>query len=278
MIIVSVIIPTYKPQDYLWKCLQSLNKQTFPHSDFELILILNGDKEPYYSAIQGFINEVFDETCHVVCLYSEWGNVSNARNIGLEHAKGEYITFIDDDDFVSQTYLQELFNVSDLNTIGLSYPYAFNDGEVCQLKNYYITKEYDCCASRGLQDYLIPKKFFSGPCMKLIHRSIIDDRRFDTRFQNGEDSLFMFLISDRMKYVNFTSKDAIYYRRFRKYSATMSNKTFSDVLKNRLKLMLEYSKIYFSNRNNYRVCRYLVALLGSFHALLVEFPKSIKNK
>ena len=54
---ISVIIPTYKPQDYLWECLKSLVAQTFPKEDFEVILVLNGCCEPWKSNIQQYIDD-----------------------------------------------------------------------------------------------------------------------------------------------------------------------------------------------------------------------------
>ena len=52
---ISVIIPTYKPQNYLWECLESLVRQTFPGQHFEIILVLNGCTEPWKSQIEEFI-------------------------------------------------------------------------------------------------------------------------------------------------------------------------------------------------------------------------------
>ena len=48
---ISVIVPTYKPQAYLWKCLDSIYNQTFPKKDYELLLVLNGCNEPYHTQI-----------------------------------------------------------------------------------------------------------------------------------------------------------------------------------------------------------------------------------
>ena len=55
---ISVIIPTYKPKEYIWECLDSLKSQTFDKKEFEIILILNGCKEPYYSEIDKYIMEL----------------------------------------------------------------------------------------------------------------------------------------------------------------------------------------------------------------------------
>ena len=269
---ISVIIPTYKPQDYLWVCLSSLKNQTLSKNKYEIIIVLNGEKEPYYSQIQYYIRTNFASSYNVLLIYSDWGNVSNARNIGLDCAQGEFIAFVDDDDNVSPTYLEELLKVSDEYTIGLSYPYAFNDNSPEIQAKYSITEEYNKCAPRGRQDYIFPKKFFSGPCMKLIHRSIIDGRRFDTRFRNGEDSIFMFLISDKMKYVDFTTKGAIYYRRYRENSATSAlNNNF--VFSNCWKMFVEYNRIFLRHPCRYNFRRYVYALLGLGHIMLNKIMK-----
>ena len=97
------------------------------HHQFEVLLILNGEKEPYYSKIKKYFTENHDITGNFHLLYSEFGNVSNARNIGIDNAKGEYITFIDDDDYVSESYLEELLTISTKTTIGFAHPCAFDD-------------------------------------------------------------------------------------------------------------------------------------------------------
>lgn len=104
---ISVIIPTYKPQDYLWECLDSLVAQTFPKEDFEVILVLNGCHEPWNSTIREYIDTRM-QGMNVNYMHTNQGGVSNARNIALDKVKGEYITFIDDDDLISPTYLEVL--------------------------------------------------------------------------------------------------------------------------------------------------------------------------
>ena len=94
---ISVIIPTYKPQDYIWECLDSLIKQTFSCDDFEIILVLNGCNNPWQENIEKYVEKNM-RGMNVQFFISEMAGVSNARNLGLDNAKGEYVTFIDDDD------------------------------------------------------------------------------------------------------------------------------------------------------------------------------------
>ena len=82
MIHISVIIPTYKPQAYLWECLDSMVAQTFPKEEFEVILVLNGCSEPWRSEIEDYIARKM-QGMHIQFLHTEQGGVSNARNMRI---------------------------------------------------------------------------------------------------------------------------------------------------------------------------------------------------
>lgn len=263
---ISVIIPTYRPQAYIWECLLSLATQTLPKNLYEIIIVLNGCNEPFHSQIQQYIIDYLPAH-QVQLIQTDTGGVSNARNLGLDAAKGDYITFIDDDDYISPTYLEEFCTLADENTIVLAYPYAFNDGEPNIQLPYRITNAYDYCIKYNCQTIASKaRKFFSGPCMKLIPVSCIQDRRFDTRFRNGEDSLFMFLISDKFKILTFTSKNAIYYRRYRMGSASFSLNFFQR-LKNFIRLSIAYTCIYFSDIKQYNFNFYITRMMGSIRSI-----------
>lgn len=263
---ISVIVPTYKPQGYLWECLDSIYNQTFSKSDYELVLVLNGCNEPFHSQIKDWLGKHSD--LQVQFFQTDEGGVSNARNIALDNANGEYITFIDDDDLISPSYLQELYDNVAPDTVSLCYPYAFNDGEIEKQLPYGITGAYDYymehkCTSLSSK----VRKYFSGPCMKLIPMSFIQGRRYDVRFKNGEDSLFMFLISDKLHKISFTSKNAVYYRRYRIGSATMSKKNIWGIVNNQLRMIKEYSLIYFSHPIEYSLNFYLTRIMGAVRGI-----------
>lgn len=266
---ISVIIPTYKPKEYIWECLESLARQTFSREDFEVILVLNGCTDPWKQEIEKYIAaELVD--VNVNFIHTEQGGVSNARNIALDNARGEYITFIDDDDFVSPCYLQELYDNVNSSTVSLCYPYAFNDGEKDIQLSYTITDAYNHCVRNNKMTLSTKaRKFFSGPCMKLIPKSFIQDRRFDVRFKNGEDSIFMFLISDKIKRVSFTSMEAVYYRRYRENSAIAAKRKFLYNIQNELLKIFEYSRIFFSNTGKYSAEFYLSRVLAAIKSIFV---------
>lgn len=259
MIAVSVVVPTYKPKEYLWECLDSLYAQTLSKEQFEVIIVLNGCNEPYASQIEEYMASHSEMQFRFH--QTDAPGVSNARNIALDMKTGEYVTFIDDDDYVSPTFLEGLLKVAGKETVALCNTVAFVDnGSV--VEDYRISKEYQKWSVAGKQKFWKPKKYYSGPCMKLIHSEIVKDRRFDRRFKNGEDSLYMFLLSDKMKYCDFTSADSIYYRRIREGSALTASKPLSYKLKNAFKLFCSYTAILIQGFPHYNCWFYLTRIMG----------------
>lgn len=83
---ISIIVPTYKPQAYLWECLDSIYNQTFPKSEYELVLVLNGCCEPYNTQIKEWLSKHPD--LQVQYFQTDEAGVSNARNMALDVARG----------------------------------------------------------------------------------------------------------------------------------------------------------------------------------------------
>ena len=267
---ISVIIPSYKPQDYLWECLGSMKNQTFPHDEFEVILVLNGTREPFFTNIEMYIKDTLHGNTNIKLFYLEQGNVSIARNIALDHAVGDYITFVDDDDYVSPIYLEELYKHATPNVISLCYPLSFVDGTDF-FKPFLITLDYVKNIGLGPCHFTKARRFFSGPVYKLIHRDVIGNRRFNKNFRNGEDSIFMFEISDKFHKVDFTSQKAVYYRRVRNGSALLRKKSTIEIVLNCMRMMFEYSAIFIRHPFRYSLSFYFTRLLGVIHGVIEQF-------
>ena len=266
---VSVIIPTYKPQDYLWTCLDSLKSQTFPKEDFELIIILNGCNEPYYSLIKNYIASDLREI-NTILIQTDTGGVSNARNIGIERARGEYITFIDDDDYVSASYLKSLFDSSAEGHVSISNLLNFNDGENVFFKSS-ISANYDRIKDKDLCSIEEARSYFSGPVAKLFHRDVIGNRRFNLRFTIGEDTLFNFTVSNKIRKVKPTSPDAIYYRRVRPNSANFRRQSLFSLIKTMSKSIFEYTKLMLLHPFQYNFYFYISRCGGAIFGVYSSY-------
>ncbi|MDR2407966.1 MAG: glycosyltransferase [Bacteroidales bacterium] len=265
---ISIIIPTHHPQEYIYECLLSIKNQILTKELFEILIILNGEKEPYYRNIKKYIyTEFFDY--NISLFYTKIKGVSNARNIGLEHSKGRYITFIDDDDVVSSHYLLMMYNVAKRDILPLTYIKVF-DNDIATAKDYYFTNIYNKRMHRRLS-LLNVRSYFSFSYCKMIDKDIIGGRRFNTNFQNGEDGLFMFLISDKIKDIEFTGKEAVYYRRIRNGSLVTKKRSIMSVIKNSYFLIITYSKIYLKTPYKYHFFFYFTRVLATFKSLCLYF-------
>ena len=101
---ISVIVPVYNVEKYLSKCLESVLNQTF--KDFELIIVNDGSTDNS----QGIIDKYSSIDSRVISLLKKNGGQGSARNYGLQYANGEFITFIDSDDWVELTMFEEMYN------------------------------------------------------------------------------------------------------------------------------------------------------------------------
>jgi len=264
---ISIILPTYRPEGYLWECLESIDKQTLDHSLFEVLLVLNGEREPYERQIQTFLDSRPDLPCRMI--YNEEKGVSAARNRGLDEARGEYICFIDDDDLITPTYLEALYARATKETVPLSYITIFDDGTDIFVPNY-ITRDYQ--ESDANIPYRQARRYFNVPYCKMIHRDVIGTRRFDKALKNGEDALFLFLVSDRFKWVRFTDKTAEYHYRQRSTSAFNAKKPVTYHISNMLTCQFKASKIFWAHPLRYSFCFYaeymLAIAMGCFRKII----------
>lgn len=263
---ISVIIPSYKPQSYLWECLDSVCGQTFPKEEYEVILVLNGCKEPYDGQIREYIGSHRDIQWKYI--HTDEGGVSNARNLALDVVRGEFVVFIDDDDKISKSFLEKMLDAAKVDVTPICRMIAFEDKSSKQLpwwSDVFFEKHTPGQKLHKMQ----ARPYLSSACLKLISNRQIGDRRFDRRFQNGEDALFSFSISDKIQYLSLSDASAIYYRRVRENSAVTKSRTRCQKITNGIHLIFAYSKIYFAAPCKYNFPFYLTRILASIRASLL---------
>ena len=181
---ISVIVPVYKAEKYLHRCVDSILSQTF--TNFELILVDDGS--PDNSGV--ICDEYAQKDNRVRVFHKENGGVSSARNLGLDNAQGSWIAFIDSDDWIDHTAYQNLIESNDADLI-IGNIRIWPTGTTRNLFNIN-TK----ISNELLNDFLlhnINHISISGPWGKLYKRNIIENNklRFNISLCLGEDSLFV---------------------------------------------------------------------------------------
>lgn len=236
--LLSVVIPSFRPQAYLWETLDSLLCQTLPAHQFETIIVLNGTREPYEQEIQEYISQV--KSGHSITLiHTATPGVSNARNLAIDKAKGDYLCFIDDDDWVSPIYLEDLLQKVDAETIVASNVKNYNQYDGTYTEDY-LAHAFERCSRMQHITLTKGRSLLSSSCCKIIPRAVIADTRFDTSITHGEDALFMTALSLRIKTIRLSSPEAIYYRRVHPASASRHSRNLMLRLSNTSRLFCRY--------------------------------------
>lgn len=141
MVKVSVIVPVYNTQEYLTDCLLSLVKQTL--SNIEIIVVNDGSTDGSLGIIQKFAKDYPEK---IVVLNKENGGQATARNLGIQHASGEYIGFIDSDDYVHPDMYKEMYEVakaSDSDLVECNYDYLkLKNQKLTALKKHGRTRKF----------------------------------------------------------------------------------------------------------------------------------------
>ena len=130
---ISVVVPVYKVEIYLDKCIQSVLNQTF--RDFELILVDDGSPDRC-----GEICDQWAEKDHRIrVIHKSNGGLSDARNAGISQAKGEWLSFVDSDDWIAEDMLETLYRLAidhDAEISCSNFSRVVDDGKMERQTNY----------------------------------------------------------------------------------------------------------------------------------------------
>ena len=175
--IVSIIIPVYNSEKALRRCLDSILSQTM--TDYECLLIDDGSTDSSGRICDEYAAK--DERFRV--FHKENGGVSSARNVGLDNAKGEWITFVDSDDSVEESFLESLYN---FGSGSLKICNFTGDGH----KDY--SEDCSKVKTSSVITRLLNDNLVWAPWGKLFSNDIINDHnlRFDIKLRLGEDTVF----------------------------------------------------------------------------------------
>ena len=182
--LISVIIPVYKVEEFLDRCVKSVIKQTYKH--LEIILVDDGSPDNCPKMCDEWAKK--DKRIKVIHKKNE--GVSAARNTGIDNAKGDYISFVDSDDWIELSFCEDMLRVlqeKKASYVACGYNRVYDD---------FI----DCINSDGSIKVLDSDSFlnklhsvqsgYGFVHMKLIKRNVVDGIRFDTSLKVGEDALF----------------------------------------------------------------------------------------
>lgn len=186
----SIIIPAYNAEEYIERCLDSVVNQLY--DNYEIIVINDGSTDNTAEVIERkYLKSGSERNIKLFTIKN--AGVSNARNVGLREAKGEYVIFLDSDDWIQPESLITLYqNIISSNCDILILNYLINWGGGKIKKSSFIKKE-EIISSECAINYFVSGKISNSPWDKVFRRSIVFDNnlKFPKDIKMGEDAVFV---------------------------------------------------------------------------------------
>ena len=230
---ISVIIPVYNAEKYIARCLNSILENTY--HNLEVLCINDGSTDQSEKIIQNFA----DRDNRIKILNQSNQGVSAARNCGLDAATGDYIAFIDADDWVHKQYFDCLLNAC----VATKAPISVS--EYCRVSDDWRSGENDEISYK-LDSVLSVKNCFHNFSVKsyvwgrIIERNVIGNIRFNRKIAFGEDSTFMLQVLCENPDIKVSIINNILYYYYQKVGELTGQCAISDAHLPRIDAYLKY--------------------------------------
>lgn len=155
--LISIIVPCYNCKDVVSRCLDSLINQTY--KNIEIIVVDDGSKDDSKKIIKSYKNK------NIYYYYKENGGLSSARNYGIKKANGEYLLFVDSDDYVSDNYVEKLYNSIIDNNSNIA---------ICDIKRVYSDHE----SINRMNNNIIDSCMYPAAWNKMYKKSLFKNIEF----------------------------------------------------------------------------------------------------
>lgn len=219
-VMISVIIPVYNSEKYLHKCIDSVLKQSY--QDFELILVNDGSKD----SSGDICDEYAQREERVSVFHQENSGVSVARNLGIDKAKGKLLCFVDSDDWIDDTYLNDFFGFKpkDADMYVQGYINDYEESDKSNRVGFNVSQLYSQEDLAVIFIYAEINNINNSPCWKLFKSDIIRDSNlyYDESISYGEDHLFVLNYLKYVKSIFISSKSGYHYVHQKSDSLTTS--------------------------------------------------------
>lgn len=209
---ISIIIPVYKPGNYIHDCVNSLINQTFSNAEF--IFVNDGSPDNVLDVLAEY--QAKDSRIKVITQKNQ--GISIARNTGLKNASGEYIGFMDNDDYYELDFLENLYNTVTINNLDIVVSRTIEERDQKKLvKNpiYTTNKIYDAEFSKNelIKNLMLEESLFAV-WNKLYKRSMLEENviRFPANREIEEDCMFNLQAFNNASRVMFIDYYGYHYR------------------------------------------------------------------
>lgn len=216
----SIIIPVYNSAGIIERCVTSIAKQKF--SDFELVLVDDGSKDDSYNVIKCLLNKLNLPSAKII--RQENAGAGAARNRGIEEAVGDYIVFVDSDDYLNDDYLLQINSCIEKDFSDIVFVDIVRELNNGTLIRHESMSDFSQLSKDDMIRCQLTGKMPWGGVRKVVRRRIVLETgaRYATSIKVGEESIYSFLILNASNVISFQPK-AIYH-----YVETSTSLTSND--------------------------------------------------
>lgn len=272
-ILISVIVPVYNVVDYLQRCVDSIRNQTYPN--LEIILVDDGSTDKSGALAEKMAME--DKRIRV--FHKENGGASSARNLGISMAEGDYIGFVDGDDYIEPGMYERLLDAA--LSEGLRMAQISRD-EIDEHGNLMPDvcpppKELTLMASRDFMRELLLHKGDCSFCTKLLHRSLIAEKRFPEGELNEDFYLLVQLLPAVSAVAVLPQQDYHVFYRYGSSTRTRNKEEFPQVFTD---IVVNADRVYSIVKKEYPSLLPEALRFGLFQRLdyMLHIPISQMNR
>lgn len=272
---VSIIIPVYNSEKYIEKCIESAINQTL--DNIEIIIINDGSKDSSEKIINKYLNK-----SNIKLISKENEGCGIARNIGIQNSKGEYIFFLDSDDYIEKDALRKMYEIAIKENVSIVKGSIISIYGFIKGKNIlYSNKNNEIIDFRKDKDLLIRES--NIVCNKLIKKDLLKNITFSNNLKWEDLAIITPLLIKAKKM--YLMKDFTYY-----YRLTINNTTISDYFKPNKKFLDIFETIkhlyknldYINYDKSYDNILKQISILHSTYRIeniyFWKIKKNIKNK
>lgn len=271
---VSIIVPVYNCENYIKKCIDSLINQTY--KNIEIIVVDDGSTDSSYKILKQYKNKI-------KLIHQENYGVSFSRNIGIKESTGDYIMFVDVDDWIDTDMIEKLYKETNNGKIDIV--------RCGYIREYINSSKINCICSKKIKvkedkkiiyDKFIKNYDLNSPCCQIIKKKCIE-KLFDETVKVGEDYLFNLDVYTNARSI-ILLPECYYHYLYNDNSATTSisyNKIFKrceDSIEVYSKLF-DYVKVWKYEKNNkIQLVNYRILKELNMKLLALYQSKNISNK
>ena len=275
---ISVVIPSYKGENHILPILNSLEKQTLSKDLFEIIFVVNGEMDSTMDILTDFTKS--NQDMNIKLTYTNEAGVCNARNIGKRIAKREYIGFLDDDDFISEKYLEALYNHIGPNRVVMSNFIDIDEETGEEIESFLVPFDMnDSGVIEGAPSIMADLCIITTA--KILPTMAVKATDFNPNINNGVDVSYYARLYPKHHFEFYfvdKSEEAIYYRIRRSGSISRQEYSFQFNVLDRLKVMDDINESYLNVEKSDKEYRKFLRILmrgqsGFMQRYLREYPE-----